>query len=174
MEEISRHVRLIRQAWIPHLTDKNDRIREAIVRTFEALEGIENEIINKPAAAGRNPGPAQEGGAAEYAVLTAEDGECLAEFHGQNKYPYRVSATIYQAVARVLDQHQPLFFEDLKKMVEEKLRQELSEYLVRVPLRLWMREGLVDRKSRKYAASDGVKLMESAKQAWAALPSRHG
>lgn len=179
-EDIGHRVRMIRQVWIPLLA-ADERLRQPIAETLGHLEAIE-----ALAQHGANPKGTSDAGRTEpdvdtaessvsYGILTSEEGEVLAEYHGDTKYPYRVPHAIYMAAAQVLDgEKKPLYFEQLRAGVAKRLKQQtVPDYLVRVPVRLWLRERALVRESRKYSPAVNS-LVNKAKEMWDSIPRKRG
>jgi len=168
-EQILDEARTIRQLWIP-LLGADDRLREPIAKTLASLEVIEALAQDR---VGRTMLGVAEPLESIYAVIRSDTEEVLAEFHGDTKYPYRVPGRIYTAIAQVLETGKPLLFEDIRRAVAKTTNQDIvPDYLIRVPIRLWMHKAAVLRESRKYTPISGTRFTIRAKEIWASLPRK--
>lgn len=165
-EQILDQARAIRQLWIP-LLGADERLREPIAKTLASLEVIEALAQDR---VGRTSFGMAEPVESTYKVIRSDTEEVLAEFHGDTKYPYRVPRHIYDAIALVLEKGKPLLFEDIRRAVAKITNQNVvPDYLIRVPLRLWMHKAAILRESRKYMPTSGSRFTIRSNDIWASL-----
>ena len=114
----------------------------------------------------------------DYRVTVTAAGEsALTESRKGSRQLFRVGRSVYDAAAKFLAQSDRLEpFEEIKAAVEKSLGHIVPDYQLRVVIRFWVKNGLVEhRRTRFIAAAPRSKMKSKARSLWRALekPTRN-
>jgi hypothetical protein len=100
---------------------------------------------------------------------TAE-GQFLTERRPTGSQPFRCPKDAYIAAAKVLaGAEEPLHFDELLERLNAAMEQRQADYRLRVCLRFWGQQGLVQRFRTRYHAGEAKTFLRAAEEAWEEL-----
>jgi hypothetical protein len=153
--------------------------REPICDALELIEALQQQIETK-----RHPDPAEppqssrakSKGAAvqEYVVHKTHEGEFLTERRPSGSQPFRCPRDAYDAAAKILAEAAgPLHFEELLDRLNAAMGERQADYRLRVCLRFWVGQKVVERFRTRYRVVDGESFVHEARELWETISAQH-
>jgi hypothetical protein len=141
--------------------------REPICDALELIETLQQQIEAK-----RNPDtparPRSNPAAQEYVVQETAEGPFLTERRPSGSQPFRCPKTAYDAAATIIAQAtQPLHFEEIHERLNAATRERHADYRLRVCLRFWTGQKVVERFRTRYRAVNPQTFAQDAERLWA-------
>jgi hypothetical protein len=145
---------------------------EPLCDALELLEGLQQRLEGK-----RNPDAPDQNHrrntqSQEYIIQRTAEGQFLTERRPTGSQPFRCPKDAYLAAAKVLaGAEEPLHFDELLERLNSAMEQRQADYRLRVCLRFWGQQGLVQRFRTRYHAGDAGTFVRDAERAWEEMTS---
>jgi hypothetical protein len=147
--------------------------REPICDALELIEALQQQMEAKRNPEGTEPPGGRKAGKGEptkqqeYVVQDTGEGQFLTERRPSGSQPFRCPRDAYDAAVRVLaGASEPLHFDELLEGLNRETGERQADYRLRVCLRFWLAQGLVERFRTRYRAKDAGTFVERAKAEW--------
>lgn len=146
--------------------------REPICDALELIETLQQQVEAK-----RNPEapakPRSIAPAQEYVVHETPDGPFLTERRASGSQPFRCPRDAYDAAVLVLAEAAgPLHFEEIHDRLNAAMGARQADYRLRVCLRFWVGQKVVERFRTRYRAVDRATFATEAARLWSEAAKR--